>query len=1367
MYIRVLPVIAILWLLAAVPTRAQEYIADVQQYGIAEGLSHREVNAIIQDSRGFIWLGTPLGLNRFDGSEFRWWTKEKDGLPDNDIAGLLEDAEGDLWISSEHSKYAEQGLSALSFLNIKTGKLRSVAEKFNGPLPVPLDEIGANWCADARKTVYLGTLKAARMITWRPGAGFRIFPLPGYRSFKPMTVTAQNTLWGIADDQVWLEIDQAGKILQTQRENVTLSDNRFFLTPDALNYEISSDGQPLCFLQIGKSGRKPLDISRFPIPVDSLNGIVKSLVYNPHNRNLWVFSKNYLAVVHPDEGLLLNLYAQYPELQKDRNFGYRGVAIDASGALWLGGDFGVYKVNIRRSRFRRYLYTPEDKPGHKNNAGEAYATIGCRGIYENGADLYIGTERNGLQHFPAIQQPGPPKDGAAVLIPHSDKVYALSAGRENDLWIGSRQLYRYDFASGALTTIENRDSNDAKTIIRAIFVDKNSNVWLGPAGGLQRKDRAKTWVEPFEQYNTFHELAKTPVHYIGEDRQGTIWLCTQAGLYTLDREKGITARYWSGGQGAHFLPCDHLNYLYHDTAGIYWLGTTGGGLIKWDKNRAIARQFTRAEGLPNNTIYAIYADKHQNLWMSSDYGIIQFDKNSGLSKTWLPEDGATHYEFNRASHFQSKDGWIYFGGLNGVTAFQPDDFYEKDNFVYPKLEITGFQQFDGATNRLIDKTGDLLSTNRITLQPGDRFFQLDFALLSYEAVDQIRYVCKVEGVDNDWTALQGPSIRMSRLPYGNHLLKIKAQAANGLWSENTLEIAVAVRKPIYLQGWFLFVPALLLFGLAIGFYKWRTWQYKQNQRRLEREVARQTATIRQQSEELRHLDQIKSRFFTNISHEIRTPLTVIKGMAGEIEGNEQAKKLIDRNADNLLRLINQLLDLSKLDSGAMKLNRTQADIVQYLQYLTESFYSLAEEKKIRLTFYSETPELVMDYDEEKIQYIVYNLLSNAIKFTPSGSGGKVIFHARQLPANGRHTLQLKVQDTGTGIPPEKLPHIFDRFFQADHSTTRKSDGTGIGLTLTKELVELMGGHISVQSEPGKGTAFTVLLPVTREAPLATQLNTSTNQPVNQSTGQPINQLTNQSIDESTNQEKPVLLLIEDNRDVVTYIESLLKNDYQVETAFDGRAGIEKAFEIVPDIIISDVMMPEKDGYEVCETLKNDARTSHIPIVLLTAKAAEADKVAGLKSGADAYLMKPFHKTELFVRLEQLILLRRMLQERYAGTGFNKTETTPVEPILDDLFIRKIRQTITENIDDTELGIAHLCSAVNLGHTQLFRKMKALTGENPTIYIRKMRLLRAKELLRTTDQSVSEIAYSVGFSDPNYFSRVFSEEFGTAPSAVRK
>ncbi len=516
--------------------------------------------------------------------------------------------------------------------------------------------------------------------------------------------------------------------------------------------------------------------------------------------------------------------------------------------------------------------------------------------------------------------------------------------------------------------------------------------------------------------------------------------------------------------------------------------------------------------------------------------------------------------------------------------------------------------------------------------------------------------------------------------------------------------------------------------------------------------AQKAKELDEKNQQLEELDRIKSRFFTNISHEFRTPLTVIDGMAEQVaEQPEQwlhkGVGMIRRNANQLLELVNQILDLSKLESGKLQAQYVQADLIPYLRNLIEPFQYLAEVNDIELKMALQPDELVMDIDPDKMMRILTNLLSNAIKFTPEG--GHILVQLQQQESQ----VEISVKNTGSGIPKEDRSQIFDRFYQVEGSF-----GTGIGLSLVKQLVELFGGSIQVDSELDNYTTFTVNLPIRQEAiqqlaPLSG--NDIISYPVNQSA--PI-------VANDTAYELPQLLIVEDNPDVAHYLISILEGHFQLSLARNGQEGIEQALEKVPDIIVSDVMMPQKDGFELCESLKNDARTSHIPIVLLTAKAGMTSRIAGLRQGADAYLAKPFNKQELLTTLENLLQNREKLRQRYQSG--ESPQTSEQENQIEDEFIQLIRATIHAHLDDPDFGITELCREVAMSRTQLHRKTKALTGRSTSSFVRLIRLNKAKELLHQTDLNISQIAFEVGFRDPKYFSRTFAEEFGQSPNQIR-
>ena len=542
----------------------------------------------------------------------------------------------------------------------------------------------------------------------------------------------------------------------------------------------------------------------------------------------------------------------------------------------------------------------------------------------------------------------------------------------------------------------------------------------------------------------------------------------------------------------------------------------------------------------------------------------------------------------------------------------------------------------------------------------------------------------------------------------------------------------------------LFCLLIILLRRAIGFY-----QQKQNA-----EIQLERMTFEKiRAEDLEKLDSFKTRFYTNITHEFRTPLTVIKGMTKRIKENEEEKTMISRNSDDLLNLVDQMLELSKLESGNLPIKMVNGDIISFLKYLTESLHSLAEAKGVELKTESTTPSLSINYDKEKLTHIVKNLLVNAIKFTPQG--GEVILKINNNN-NDTKTLSFSVTDTGKGIAPEDLPNIFDRFYQSEDAIHQ---GSGIGLALTHELVKLLGGSIQVETELEKGTTFNLQFPITQNEKSLLE----DKERFLEKTSRTNTFYFEEKINKSS--EQPILLIIEDSEDVVQYLKLCLSANYQIQTASNGKEGMKKAIELIPDIIISDVMMPEADGFEVCNFLKNDIRTSHIPLILLTAKADIESKLTGLTRGADAYLAKPFEEEELKIRMNKMLDLRKRLQEKYSNSNFSQQYTSESEFKKENQFIIELKELILEKMD-TDIDYDELARLVGMSRSQFYRKIKALTDCSPSIFIRSIKLRHGDELLRTTDLTVSEVAFQTGFKDVAYFSRSYKKQFGTTPTERR-
>ena len=929
--------------------------------------------------------------------------------------------------------------------------------------------------------------------------------------------------------------------------------------------------------------------------------------------------------------------------------------------------------------------------------------------------------------------------------------YDVFQDSDDQIWITTHNgLVTYQYEKNKFARIRPPADGGFWLYGARFFEDSHGRIWILRDGGIFYVLPDSRQAERFT--HKINEDAGNISHdQLFEDSHGHLWFFSRMnGLYRYDPLER---------NGKFYLPDQRINVLFEDTSGRIWIGTDRG-LFLLERTNETFRQYTETQGMSFRQVNAISEDNYGRLWVGTSGGLSCFDPELEQFENYNKEDGLFGDKINKLA--RDEQGRILAVGVGGFSFFDPGTFKidsTRAKVVISSLKLSNQIVKPGEKNSPL--TQSIGKTKSIRLAHHQNAIGLEFNSLHYQRPEENQYQVLLQGLDTTWVDLgHQRTVNYFGLPPGHYTFKVKGSNADGVWTELPTTLDITILPPWWKSNWAFLLWALLLGG---GIYSW--YQYN---------LRRQLAV--EEARRMKELDHLKSRLYTNITHEFRTPLTVIMGMAeqlGEGQHKEKTKgrlhqglQLIQRNSQNLLRLINQLLDLSKLDSGKLKLNLVQGDLVAYLQYLTESFYSMAEDKDIRLTCYSEEESLWMDYDEEKIQHIVYNLLSNAIKFTPPK--GKVIFHIRKNEQAEAPLLELKIKDTGSGIASDQLPQIFERFYQADDSPTRQGEGTGIGLALTKELIELMQGSIQVESTPGKGTTFLIHLPITQTAHLAQAVQRPSIPEGQKASGNGKMIPATAKYETVQHVERPLLLVIEDNPDVVIYICKLLEQDYRIQTAENGRIGLDMAIELIPDIIISDVMMPEKDGFEVCSTLKHDERTSHIPIILLTARAEQGDRLEGLQYGADAYLIKPFQKRELQIRLEKLIEIRQRLRARFSGGPTPIADNVdPSKPDLDRAFLARLEKKIQTNLDDTEFGVQALARAAEMSHMQVYRKLKALTGKTPSQFIRSTRLHKGKELLLMSDLTISEIAYQVGFSNPSYFSRTFHDEFNVSPNSLRK
>jgi len=1327
--------------------------ASATLLSVKDGLSHGVVFDILQSRDGFIWIATQDGLNRYDGARFEVFSHDPFNpftIGSGAIQNIFEDSRGWIWVALPESVDVLDPVSG-RFFHIKHEGL-PVFSRWTGSMAESAD--GTIWLSDEDRIWKISVQKDMLAKAVKQNSA-NLEP-----ACKPISMPAISG-WGGA-----LKVSH---LLFTSRQKLlvgTEHDGLFRLDP--------STEQVFPELPIPNCEIETISESKSGVI------LVKGNRYGPH---IWIriegdnvqyrrdSSPDYpfgsIRIVHVEEGyfwmfrgrsfqkwkmsVFFNNGEPEMEISADgllpgypEDYAGTCYTTDKSGIIWAGTNgFGIVKIKEEKPRFKTLL-----------SEGESHELLledPEGGLYTSG----LGDKKFLSRHF---DRSVPNTHIPLSLGINNSKAVAFDP--KGNFWCLTYKeiLLRVDAVTKTVKKIPFEGNS--------MICKRNGLLVSVDEKGLHEFDPASETSQHF-RFDQPQQSRAGGLPFLYEDSEAIVWVFGYKGLIKSTRsQSGYRFEYFSTN------PEDPSSLSFNVVLSVaddpieprryLWVGTDGGGLNRLDKSSGKFKHYTRKQGLPDEVVRGILAQnwlgKNQApgyIWMSTDQGLCRFDVRAETATNFTVEDGLQDNEFLTGSYLKTKDGSLIFGGPFGINVFHPDSLYF--NKILPKTIIAGLK----VNNQKIDIAGKL----SIRLSHDQNFLSFDFAALEFTNSAQNQYRYQLVGADQDWIYLgKESSIQFANLAPGTYTFKVLGSNNDGIWSEQPAELRFTIRPPWWASWW-----AYLLYLTLAAAGIWQYYQYLLRQRFSEQEKLR-----------MQELDDFKSRVFTNITHEFRTPLTVILGMTERLtaEGGRLTERdaksnlgLIKRNGENLLRLINQILDIAKLESNTLKINYIQGDVLAFLKYIAESLHSLANAQNLLLRVESEQAKIVMDYDRERFLQIIHNLLSNAIKFTPSG--GKVVLRADLKD----QWLHLSVADSGAGIPPEELPHLFERFFQAKNQEYAKAGGAGIGLSLTRELVKVMGGEISVESTVGVGSTFFVKLPVTNNSVLEEKTT-----PIAGLTGRlPDNRMPNsEEVTPGYSAAAQTVLLIEDNPDVVEYLSTCLKGQFHLDFAYNGKAGIEKALENVPDLIVSDVMMPFKDGFEVVETLKNDERTSHIPIVLLTAKADVESRIKGLRRGADAYLSKPFHQEELLATLENLLEQRRKLQEKFLSQQFavgrqHEATDTPLPTIdlrtadltIEDAFLQKFRAVVEANLSDPDFEMPQLERGLGMSRSQIFRKMKALTGKSPSLFIRSIRLHHSRHLLQTTTLTVSEIAYEVGYSAVNNFSDAFMEEFGERPTAVRK
>ncbi len=1316
---------------------------------IDDGLSQSYPLAITQDSRGFMWFGTLNGLNKYDGYSFTVFTNDpydSTSISGNSIAVIFEDSRGLLWIGT----YIE---GAVNLMDTRTEKFRKIPPFF--PFITCIAE-------DKESNIWIGTLHDGLFMIRGVNIAGSDFRFTHYEHRPELSASLSNDkIRSIAADNennVWVGTDSgldklpAGNKKDFEHFSFTDTSAKYTYLPGVQKILNNTDSTLWIFtasslIQFNRYSRR---YTSYPRKTD-INGYITAAA-GDRDGNLWMSDHGRLV--------LFNIHNKtYDYLYKSPGFPLRGgvasICSDKAGDIWMGTNaYGIYAYFPESNRFKSF---PKEKLLAVNDQS-------IRNLYEDsqknlwfigGAQLFKWNRLTG--EFKAYDSP--PYDNKSGYA----RGNAIMEGSSGYLWFDNeRGLGRINVKTGEPAPFIPIPFHDFP--ISGMLEDHSGSIWIIGNYFLSKLTDISTGKFISYRYNNDLSFAGTTSMY--EDKEGVIWFTSKLGLIRFDRESGKFTYYKNDPANINSLYCNNTLSICPDPAAPdekLWIGTKGGGLNLFDKRTGTCRHFLDKDGLPDNVVYGILDDKEGNLWLSTNKGLSKYTPGMNQFINYDVHDGLQSNEFNTGSFYRSRSGEMFFGGINGFNYFYPGEVANKNSSA--NVVFTDFKLFSKSVTA--KDTGSVLrrvisDTDRIALAHNQNNFSLEFAVLDYYAPAKNRFAYKLEGFNDNWIQLgTRREMTFTGLDPGEYVLKVKGTNSDGVWNKNIASLKILITPPWWLSSWAYGLYFLLIITLlyALRRYELNRQQWKHS---LELETI--------ESFRYKELSEMKSRFFANISHEFRTPLTLIMGPSESIiteapsQNTLKQAKNIRRNAARLLVLINQLLDLSKLEAGKLELSTSRSDIVTFIKGLAMSFESIAEEKDIKLILETKINQAELYFDQDKVTKIITNLLSNAFKFTPEG--GTITVTVDQGPGS---MLAITVKDTGIGINEADLEKLFDRFYQVDNSPTREHEGTGIGLALVKELVELHYGTISVRSKLSGGTEFTVNLPTGRDHLRDYEIAKSSKPAVSEFVIGGEEHLNSKINEEFVKNELPdkqdIILVVEDNPDVREFIKDSLGADFQIEEASNGEQGVRKAEQIIPDLIISDIMMPKMDGNELTRILKNDEKTSHIPIILLTAKSEQQSRLDGLETGADDYLTKPFNTKELIIRIKNLIRIRQKLQEKYSKVDFVPVKKDEERKLsnLEEQFISKVMEVIENHISEEEFSIEQFSKEVGMSRVQLHRKLKALSGKSASHYLRSVRLSKAKQMIKEQKGNISEIAYSVGFSSPQYFTRCFKEEYGYPPS----
>ncbi|SOE22898.1 Two component regulator propeller [Spirosomataceae bacterium TFI 002] len=1316
------------------------------------GLSHHHVTCSQEDKTGFMWVGTVEGLNRFDGYNFRpYFHSENDStsissnriqtlildekgrlivgtnngldiyneinntfskiplrtkkgdFTDATINDINKDAEGNMWVSSN------SGLFVL-------GKDKKVIEHYTKGI-LQGNEIG-HLLIDKNQNVWIGEPKVISKLNIKTGKITR-FPLT--ERFKIDRDPPVNAIIQDSKGRIWFSSNQAGFSLFNEK----LQKFEYY---------------PLASIS----------------PNDVLRNRVRAIKEDEQGR-LWLGTFDGLIIFDPETKYEIKIVKDHNNPYSISDNGITSIDSDSNGNYWIGlyyGGISYFDKNF--NIFNHYQHTGDNK-------GLSYNVISFISQSDDGK-IWIATDRGGLnlfdtktQTFKFFNQQDNPSGSA------SNHIMEIEIGKNDNIWLGTLYggVYSFDrktHSFSPLKFVKNEPEDLGFKRIRGLKLDQKGNLWIAHVMGLHYYDvsQGKTLKYASELNDVKLQNA---INAIFEDSKNTIWLALNQpeGLVKLEDENWEHKKY----------PIPNVTCIFEEKDYI-WLGTSNNGLYRLDTKTESIKNFKSSDFL-NKDIVGILDDEQGNLWLSSSEGLVVFDKKTEKYLDLQRAHGIQNDVFKRRAYLKSKDGKMYFGGLNGMISFDPQLI--NDGVFTPKVEITDIKIGSKKSNNDLGRSlvGKMNSTKTLHLDYDQNTLFIDFAALNFSQPERTEYAYKLEGFD-DWNYIgTDRKATYTNLDPGTYSFMVKATNSNGEWVSESKAISIVISQPPWLTWW-----AYILYGIALSGLYLLAKNIVSNRIRLKNELRLEHF----KNEEEKKLHEMKYRFFTNVSHDLRTPLTLILGPLEKLLQNHQGDNTVRnlyttayKNAEHLLKLVNQLMDFRKLESVHNELEVAQGNIVLFINEIFLSFQEQARIRNIQYTFSSEDDNILVFFDRDKIEKVFYNLLSNAFKFSPDGSeiGINISFEGNQSVEFPAGFLKIVVSDQGIGIPQNEQGTIFDRYAKSSESKPMIEMSSGLGLDIAKGFVKLHKGSISVESEKNKGSKFSVCLPLGSSHLNKQEIDANfknSESEVHYQESEIVSPILTHSVDDKSKAMQSLILIVEDNLDIQAFLHGIFNTNYRIITASNGEDGLEKAIEHCPDLIISDVMMPKMNGIELCSSLKRDLKTSHIPIILLSARTSLIFKVNGLETGADDYVGKPFIPQILELKVKNLIEGRQVLRERFVKE-FNLSPKELAVNTADERFLQILIEGIEKNMKNPDFGIEFLGKEVKMTRGHLYRKVKAMTGMTASEFVRLVRLRYAANLLKNSLLNINEICYEIGFQDPNYYRKCFKKMFGVSPSEYKE